>query len=78
MDEQNDSSGPPRYKWPWFVLGAVALGIVLAVIWMSVLVHRIREERETNPWPQPSQSIPSQTNPPAIKTNSAAALIPHG
>lgn len=36
---------PPRYKWPWFVLAAVVLFIALAILWMSIAVHREREER---------------------------------
>jgi len=43
---------PPRYKWPWFVLAAVLLFFALAVLWMSVAVHREREERGFNQ-PQP-------------------------
>ena len=68
MDEQNEASQRPRYKWPWFVLGAVILGLALAIFWMSVLVRRIREQRENNSWPQPTQPAP-QTNPPAARTN---------
>ena len=41
----------PRYKWPWYVLAALLLGLVLAVLWMSVAVRRIREQREGNPMP---------------------------
>jgi hypothetical protein len=37
---------PPRYRWPWFVLAAVLLGVVLAVMWMSYAVHRERQERD--------------------------------
>lgn len=65
MDEQNEGNQRPRYTWPWFVLGGVVLGIVLAVIWMTVLVRRTREERE-NAWPPPAQTA---TNPIETKTN---------
>lgn len=37
-----------RYKWPWFVLAMVLLGIVLAVVWMSFAVHREKQERNFN------------------------------
>jgi bacteriorhodopsin len=39
---------PPKrnYKWPWFVLAAVVLGIVLAVLWMSFAVNREKQERD--------------------------------
>jgi hypothetical protein len=38
----------PRYRWPWFVLGAVILGVVLTVLWMSVEVRRVREQKTSN------------------------------
>jgi hypothetical protein len=37
-----------RYTWPWFVLAAVLLAIVLAVLWMSKEVERTRRFRELN------------------------------
>jgi putative heme-binding domain-containing protein len=84
MEEKNQAEPPQRYVWPWFVLGGVVLGVVLAVFWMSVLVHRVREQRETDHWPvvkQPAQVAPKPTSPvstqavpdvPAPQTNSAA------
>jgi hypothetical protein len=71
MDEKNEAEPPPRYTWPWFVLGMVLLGFVLAGIWMSVLVHRIRAQRDYNMWSAPDKSI-QQTNFTPAKTNSAA------
>jgi putative heme-binding domain-containing protein len=68
MDEKNEPSQSPRYIWPWFVLGLVLLGFVLAIIWMTVLVRRTREQREYEAWPAPQQTVP-QTNS-APKTNS--------
>ncbi|HEX5398911.1 MAG TPA: hypothetical protein VFY06_07675 [Verrucomicrobiae bacterium] len=45
-DEPSEPNETPRrYKWPWFLLAAVVLFIVLAIVWMSVAVHREREER---------------------------------
>jgi hypothetical protein len=42
-----------RYLWPWFVLGGVVLGIVLAVLWLSHEVERTRRIRDLNtPPPQ--------------------------
>ena len=61
MDEQNQPPQRLQYKWPWFVLGAVVLGAALAILWMTVLVRRIHEERE-NAWPPPAQIVPPQTN----------------
>jgi hypothetical protein len=46
----------PRYRWPWFVLGAVVLAIVLAVIWMSGEVRRAKRIRELNSPPAAPRS----------------------
>lgn len=37
-----------KYRWPWFVLGAVLLGILLAVLWLSREVQRTRQLRQTS------------------------------
>lgn len=42
------NGNPRRYKWPWFVAAAVALGIVLAVVWMSFAVKKVEQERDVN------------------------------
>jgi len=52
MTEPNNPH-PPKYKWPWFVLGMVVLGIVLAIVWMSFAVRKVEQERNFNP---PAQS----------------------
>ncbi len=41
---------PPKrnYKWPWFVLAAVLLGIVLAVVWVGFAVKKVERERNFN------------------------------
>jgi hypothetical protein len=68
MPEPTDS--PPafeerrRYTWPWFVLGGVALGIILAVLWMSREIERTRKLREWNS-PSPSAATNTSTTPPA-------------
>ncbi len=53
MEDKNIDSTPPRYRWPWFVLAAVVLGVVLAVVWMTVEVRRIRRQQAVNPWSAP-------------------------
>ncbi len=50
MENPNADSAPPRYRWPWFVLGAVALGILLFALWMTVEVRRIQRQKSANPW----------------------------
>jgi len=68
MTDESDNSGKQRYVWPWFLLAAVLLGLVLAIVWMSFLARRIHEQRESNPWP-PMTAPVSPTNPPPAKTN---------
>jgi hypothetical protein len=37
-----------HYTWPWFVLAAILLAIVLAVLWMRVAVERARRIHDLN------------------------------
>lgn len=47
-----DKNLPRRnYKWPWFVLVAVVLGFVLAIVWMFFAVQREKNERFNAPPP---------------------------
>jgi heme/copper-type cytochrome/quinol oxidase subunit 2 len=46
MDDQNEA--PRRYQWPWFVLAAILLFVILAVVWMSFAVRREKQERDFN------------------------------
>lgn len=50
---------PRKYVWPWFVLGAVLLGIALSILWMSYEVNRTRRIRDLN---APQSQTPIQTN----------------
>jgi len=56
VDNNPSNSGhaetKPRYRWPWFVLGALLLAIVLAIAWMSREIERTRQIRELNSPPQ--------------------------
>jgi hypothetical protein len=54
MDELNEKP-PRRYKWPWFVLAAFVLFVLLAIVWMSFAVRTVEQERSLN--------APSPTNP---------------
>lgn len=52
-DNQAGAGQRPRYKWPWYLLGAVLLAFALAVLWMSREVERMRLIRDANaPAPQ--------------------------
>ena len=44
----NSSRPPRRYKWPWFVAAAVALGIILSILWMRAAVRAVERERDLN------------------------------
>ena len=47
---------PPRkYKWPWFVLAFVVLGIVLAVVFVALAAKKIEQQRDYNA-PLPSSA----------------------
>jgi hypothetical protein len=48
--------GAPSYRWPWFVLGAVVLGVLLAILWMAQEVRRTRRIRELNTPPAAGQA----------------------
>ena len=56
MNEPDENA--PRYRWPWFVLAGVGLGIVLAVVWMTVYVKKLERERDFSA--PPSSSAPAR------------------
>lgn len=45
MMEPENSTPRPKYKWPWFVLAFVVLGIVLAVLWVALAANKIQQQR---------------------------------
>ncbi|HEY4417308.1 MAG TPA: hypothetical protein VGO57_16575 [Verrucomicrobiae bacterium] len=51
---ENETPPQPHYRWPWFALAFVVLGIVLAIVWMSYAVRREKAERDFNA-PLPAQ-----------------------
>lgn len=46
MADIEDDKRSRHYKWPWYVLAAVVLFAVLAVLWIGAAVHKIKQERE--------------------------------
>jgi hypothetical protein len=46
MSNEPKQSPKPRYLWPWFLLAGVVLGIVLAVLWLTAEVRRLKERRQ--------------------------------
>jgi hypothetical protein len=62
--EENQPQPQRRYIWPWFLLGGVLLGILLAVLWMSKEVERMRRIRDANAPASPiHQSAPATNRP---------------
>jgi hypothetical protein len=54
MNEPNENP-PRRYKWPWFVLAAFVLFVLLAIVWMSFAVRMV-EQKRNRPAPPPTNS----------------------
>ena len=50
MNEPGENLPRPNYKWPWFVLAAVLLMVVLSVVWMR---HAIQQERQQRDFSSP-------------------------
>jgi hypothetical protein len=46
MSNEQNAKPRPRYRWPWFLLAGVLLGVVLAVIWLAAEVRRVKEQRQ--------------------------------
>jgi hypothetical protein len=43
--ERERARPPHRRLWPWFLLVAFLVAILLAVLWLSVEVRRLKERR---------------------------------
>jgi quinoprotein glucose dehydrogenase len=56
MDPSAGEDAKPRYRWPWFVLGAFLLAVALAVLWMSFEVRRLRRQRDPFPYNPPART----------------------
>jgi hypothetical protein len=46
--QQSEAQPKRRYTWPWFVLAAVLLGILLTILWLSREIARTRRIKELN------------------------------
>lgn len=42
------SDQQPRYKWPRYVLAGVVIFVVATLIWMTIEVYKIKQERNPN------------------------------
>jgi hypothetical protein len=47
-NDQPGANPRRRYVWPWFVLGALILAVVLAILWMSQEIARTKRIRDAN------------------------------
>jgi len=47
---------PRRYRWPWFVLAAFVVFVLLAIVWMSFAVRSVKRERNFNAPPTTNSS----------------------
>jgi len=46
MEETEEK--PRRYRWPWIVLAAFVVFVLLAILWMSFAVRTVKQERNFN------------------------------
>jgi len=51
MSEPNENSPKSHYRWPWLVLAAVLLAIVLAVVWVGLAAKKVEQQRDFAPLP---------------------------
>jgi quinoprotein glucose dehydrogenase len=73
MNEPTGNAGRPRYRWPFYLLAAVVLGVVLAVLWMSVLVRRMREQRDPDFSPASNRAAATVISPGATNASGTNA-----
>lgn len=81
--DRQDDQNQRRYTWPWFMLAAVLLAIVLAVAWMSKEIARARRIRDLNAPPaqghssaHPAPSQPLASHAPCTRLHFTSAPIP--
>jgi hypothetical protein len=55
ISPEPDPRAGRRYTWPWLVLGAFILAVILAILWLSAEIQRTRRIRDLNaPQPPPT------------------------
>ena len=81
MNDEVKKTPPRKHVWPWFILGALLLGVALAALSISKEIQRVKRIRDSNT----NQSIwvpPRQGARPPIKDSTAwtngMAWIPGG
>ena len=51
MSAPENNSPRQNFKWPWLVLAAVVLAIVLAVGWVGFAAKKVGQQRDFTPLP---------------------------
>lgn len=51
MIEPDENSPKLKYQWPWFVLAAVLLGGVLAILFVRAAAKKVEQQRDGTPLP---------------------------
>jgi hypothetical protein len=54
MKEISGNAPKVKYRWPKFLLAAVVVGILLAILWVGLEVRQVRQERDFSA-PLPAQ-----------------------
>lgn len=64
MNDSDNNGATPRYRWPWFALAAVVIGVALFFFWVGLEALRVRDMRESKPSPPMEQGsqIPSDAD----------------
>jgi len=59
MIEPAQNNPNRKYQWPWFVLAAVLLGGVLAILFVRDAAKKVEQQRDGTPLPV---SAPARAN----------------
>ncbi|MCW5551540.1 MAG: formylglycine-generating enzyme family protein [Verrucomicrobiae bacterium] len=67
MIKKDTSPSGPSYRWPWLLLAAILLGILLAVLWLTAETRRLKEQRQYD-------FVPGEESAAAAPSPASAAL----
>ena len=51
MNEPDENSTKPKYRWPLVALAFVILGIVLAILFVALAAKKVELQRDFTPLP---------------------------
>src|SRR5258707_528885 len=69
MDSQQPTPKPRRYRWPWFLLAALILGVLLTVAWVLGAIRRVERIREST---RQNAAVPAATHVRQATVNSSS------